>query len=212
MKKLIQCAVVVVVSMTGVDASASVFVDNFDMYGDYTEHLYSTTNAKVYYEYSWSPPTMYWAPISRYNWAEVVYKYDLAFSIESASVWAHLLALTWHDSTAQAYLDVSPNGSDWTQVDVGANGGAIDTTPIDVTNYLAGSNTAYIRARLSSRNRPIGAQFLRTTLSSAVQAPYVYEFRAEGADVVPEPHSILIWSVLALAFGGVAWRRKRNKA
>ncbi|MBN2477355.1 MAG: PEP-CTERM sorting domain-containing protein [Pirellulales bacterium] len=196
---------VFVFGMMGVNASAAIFVDNFDLYGDYTQYLDSTDNARVYTEGYWpAGPTHYWAPISRSDWGEVVYKYDLPFSIESASIDASILALTWHDSTAEGYLDVSPNGVDWTQVLTAGLNSFID--PIDVTSYLAGSDTAYIRARLRSRNSPIGAQFLRTTPNPnnpQTQAPEVYEFRAEGANVVPEPSTFVIFATLATL--GIAW-------
>jgi len=58
------------------------FVHNFDMYGDYNEYLFSTTNAQVRNEGS----TKYWCTQTTNSWSDIIYKYDLPFSVDQASL------------------------------------------------------------------------------------------------------------------------------
>ncbi len=170
----------VVVSITAHSAHAGEFVHNFDMHGDYLQHLYSATNAFVLSEGQPGNPTMYWSPTQANIWGEVIHKYDLEFVITEASFFANILAIS---SGAQTFLDVSPDGQEWTTVASGYVHPPL--APIDLTSILAGSNTAFIRARLWSDfvGSVSYAQFLRTYQDSLFAAPGVYEFRA-----VPEPN------------------------
>ncbi len=94
----------------------------------------------------------------------------------------------YRDPNEKGYLDVSPDGNTWTNVIAGEPG---RYNPIDVSDILIGSNTAYVRARLyqeytTSVNYRV-AQFMRTDINDQwFLAPNVYEFRA-----VPEPATIL---------------------
>ena len=68
------------------------FVHTFDLYGNYTQYLHSTTNAFVNNEAAF-PDVYYWAPIQTNLEASVVYKYDFTrhFSLNSIIFEAHFL-------------------------------------------------------------------------------------------------------------------------
>lgn len=170
-------------------AHASLFVHNFDMHGDYQQYLYSTTNAFVLNEGQAGNPTVYWSPTQANGWGEIIYKYDLPFSVTQASIYASILAIS---ANSQTYLDVSPDGVDWETVESGYVHPPL--TPVDISGILEGSSTAFVRARLLSDF--VGgysyAQFLRTYEDSIHMAPNIYEFRA-----VPEP--TLVGVVLGIA-------------
>lgn len=173
------CLIVSVLGLFGSIAHASLFVHNFDMHGDYQQYLNSTTNAFVLNEGQAGNPTVYWAPSEANVWGNVVYKYDLPFSITEASIYGTTLAIT---PASQAHLDVSPDGVSWHTVASGSV--SVPGVPIDISSILENSNTAYVRARLLSDY--VGgfsyAQFLRTYEDSPNMVPNIYEFRA-----VPEP-------------------------
>ena len=69
-----------------------VFTHNFDMRGNYTQYLYSTTNAFVNNEAPSFPDVYYWAPTQDNTWAEIVYRYDLGFQIGGASTQTYILS------------------------------------------------------------------------------------------------------------------------
>ena len=166
-------------------AQADEFVDNFDMFGNYNQFLYSTTNAHVLHEHwgsGWHVD--YWAPTASNQWAEIVYKYDLDFTIWTATVYGAFAMFRHHNPTTEGHLDVSSDGINWTTVEVG-NQIPRQITPIDISDVLRGSTTAYVRAMLYQEG-PIGrtaqAQFLRTDIrSGSYQAPHLYEFLANSA-------------------------------
>ncbi len=131
----------------------------------------------------------------------MTYRYDLSFAIEEASVYANSVAGPF----APAHLDVSPDGLNWTTVASGYNDRP-SLSPIDVSDILRGSDTAFVRGSISA-----GAQFLRTTGNADGwhKVPHVYEFRAEGADPVPEPSALIVWTLLGALGIAVGWWRRR---
>ena len=194
---LLCCAVLV---STG--RAEQTFEHNFDLYGDYTEYLHSATGASVDYEYGWpGGPTVYWKPDSVGVWGHVTYRYELPFAIEQASVYANILAIS---GSAQTHLDVSPNGTNWTTV----ASGYIDRpslAPIDVSDILQGSDTAYVRGSIYvGSGSTIYAQFLRTTANADGwhQVPHVYNFEATN---VPEPGTGM---VLLAGLSMIAMKRR----
>ena len=94
---------------------AETFVDEFTMFGDYDQYLYSTENAQVWY-YPTGNGVRYWGTTESHRWASIVYKYDLPFSIENASLDASIYCHHGFDPPAQGSIDVSPDGVDWTTV------------------------------------------------------------------------------------------------
>lgn len=188
------------------------FVHNFDMDGDYSQYLYSTTNAQVLHEIGgqgwpqgWN--VAYWCPIQNGVWAEIIYKYDLSFTITSASLHGnvYLAPSGFGDLNGKGYIDVSPDGTQWTTIATGQH--AYDPTifTIDLSQILSGSSTAYIRARLYTENSPSSnkyrcSQFLRTVMDlSDLRTPNLYEFRS-----VPEPTVI---GLLTIGILISRWRR-----
>jgi hypothetical protein len=182
-------------SLAGINQARADLVHNMDMNGDYTEHLYSVTNAKVWDERPNGLPVRYWAPTSTGVLGTVIYKYDLGSEVfESASLYANLLA---NRSGDQTFLDVSSDGINYTTVDSGYVHPQMTppySLPVyDLSTILKGSSTAYVRARMigSQLNTDIfSAQFLRTADDVPFfKAPYVYQFQAETA-LVPEPSTL----------------------
>jgi len=188
----------------------TVFTDNFDMRGNYTQYLFSTSNAIVSNEAPSFPDVTYWAPNQDNVWAEIVYRYNLPFTIDTASIYANLMSFPGYDPAAQAYLDISPDGVNYATVEQGYVENR-QPQPINISSLLKGSSTAYVRARLFESVH-FGSirysQFLRTTDDPQLQSPNVYQFQAVS---IPEP------STYALALAGLAcsgysmFRRRRAR-
>ena len=174
------------------------FVHNFDMYGDYNEYLFSTTNAQVRNEGS----TKYWCTQTTNSWSDIIYKYDLPFSVDQASLRCNIYLYPYREGS-QGFVDVSADGNTWTTV----ASGQLSINPVwinvDISSILKGSNTAYVRSRLYSVGWNIYAQFLRTHLPDPnYRYPNIYEFRASP---VPEPLTLSL-----LVLGGMAMLRRRE--
>lgn len=193
-------------------ALADSFVHNVDMYGDYNQYLDSTKNVRINYESFES--TTYWHPTSAGVWGEVVYKYDLDFAIEAASLYGTIQLFT---STSQGFLDVSPDGINWTT----ATDGHVTSTPplpvTDISSILEGSTTAYVRARLYASPSRIYAQFMRTATGvhpgnpgADFRSPNIYQFEASG-EPIPEPSTFAALFSMALMGLAIAWRQRKRK-
>lgn len=188
--------------LVGGAESKADFVNNFDMFEDYSQYLYATSNAEVVTESD--GVTRYWAPTQTGVQAQIIYHYNLGFTINTASVFGLILTIS---PDAQAYLDVSPDGTHWTTVE---SGYIQYPSPVDVSPILAGSDQAFVRARLSVSYSPnIYAQFLRT-------APYlsptdIYQFEAAPAPPptpTPAPPGLVLIASGALVLVGYGWKKR----
>jgi hypothetical protein len=199
MSRIGRWSIVAVVSLLPcfTTARADPFVDNFDMFADYSHYLYSATNATVRSEYlSGQLECRYWTVSQPSVWGEITYRYDLPFQIAQASWFGFFEGPQWG---GQAQILASPDGTNWTLVASGSSGNP-PYVPIDLTDIFLDSNAAFIRARLYNNAGPPFAQFARTSVGTPILAPNVYEFQA-----VPEPGTL---SLLAIG-SSVFLKRKR---
>jgi hypothetical protein len=98
------------------------FSDAFNLYGNWQNYLYAATNAQVYSERVAGNAT-YWRPTIVGTLGTVEYCFPLSFQATSGTLLADLVAYTSggnvpnYDPNAYAYLDVSPDGQNWTNID-----------------------------------------------------------------------------------------------
>jgi len=168
------------------------FNANFDMYGDYNQYLYSTTNAQVYTEGLNS--ARYWAPTQVGVEGDIIYHFRTDFIIQNASFYATSLANTFADASAETYLDVSPDLTNWTTVGSGYLHPPLSS--IDITSYVAGGQDIYIRSRLYSQNLVIAPQFLRTNPPDPLlNTPNVFNLSATGTPLPTNIEYFAQWKV-----------------
>lgn len=189
---------------------SSTFTYAFNLYDHWDEYLLSSYQAEVYSEVSAGSAT-FWRPLVANSEASIIYKFNFQEDIHSAKVKANLKAWTEgadvnFDSAARAYLDVSSNGLDWILINESTPPNAEEVLDvIDVSGFVAGSDSIYIRARLiGSRSwwndGLIFSQFLRTDPSDK-------ESFAINVSLLPEPSSYALL-LGCLALGIVALRRR----
>ncbi len=167
----------------GVLGTATTFVHNFDMNGEYVRHLFDKSNVRVWDE---NPmyKTRYWAPLRANMGGHVIYRYDFPFRVARATFYANLILTNENDDGG---VSISADGKAYTDVFLGHHGPPL--APIDVSQILRGSQEAYVRANLwaaKASEIACSAQFLRTHTDPRAgvaewQAPNVYDFRAWGA-------------------------------
>src|ERR1039458_1273732 len=104
--KILATVSIVLFSLFPSISHATTFTNNFDMYGNYSQYLYSTTNAQVWNEVPSFPDVYYWAPITNGVTGTVEYRYQFSTPITSASIFASLVTASIYDPTSTAYLDV----------------------------------------------------------------------------------------------------------
>jgi hypothetical protein len=179
----------------------------------------SVTNAYIRHE-AFAPQIQYWEPATPNAWSDVVYQFNVPFTIATASMYMSITAYTSgdisganFDNNAQVFLDVSPDGTSWTNVLAAYPGHAAGYDTFtnfpnhdgDISSIVAGSNEVFVRARqfmtvdYSSFN---ASQFLR---SAAGQTPFYV-----SAIGVPEPSSL---ALAAFGFAGLLalrWRRRNR--
>jgi hypothetical protein len=164
--------IAVSVALLAIGSKAQAFTHNFDMFGDYTQYLYSATGVQVVTETIEDRlECRYWQ--SGTQPGEVTYKYDLPFEVTQASWFGFFEGAAWG---GQARILASPDGTNWTVFASGSSG----DPPYDryaLSPILQGSSIAFIRAELSPYS-----QFARTSIGTPILAPNVYEFWA-----IPEP-------------------------
>ena len=189
---------------------SSTFTYAFNLYDQWDEYLLSSYQAEVYSEVSAGSAT-FWRPLVANSEASITYKFNFQEDIHSAKVKANLKAWTEgadvnFDSAARAYLDVSSNGLDWSLINESTPPNAEEVlSVIDISGFVAGSASIYIRARLTGsrswyNDGLIFSQFLRTSSSDK-------ESFAINVSLLPEPSSYA--RVLGgLALGLVSLRRR----
>ena len=189
---------------------SSTFTYAFNLYDQWDEYLLSSYQAEVYSEVSAGSAT-FWRPLVANSEASIIYKFNFQEDIHSAKIKTHLYAWTEgadvnFDSAARAYLDVSSNGLDWTLINESTPPNAREVLDvIDISGFVAGSDSIYIRARLTGsrswgNDGLIFSQFLRTSPSDK-------ESFAINVSLIPEPYSYsLLFGSLTLGF--VALRRR----
>ena len=135
------------------------------------QHLVSITGAECYTEHSAGGCTFIRPTVANRE-GNVVLKFDAPFSIRSATIKATIKVWTTgdpspYDPGAIAALDISPDGEIWTTLDTrAANHGGFGGNFFDISEYVAESQTVWVRARLTgTREWPedglIFSQFLR---------------------------------------------------
>ena len=189
---------------------SSTFTYAFNLYDQWDEYLLSSYQAEVYSEVSAGSAT-FWRPLVANSEASIIYKFNFQEDIHSAKVKANLKAWTEgadvnFDSAARAYLDVSSNGLDWILINESTPPNAEEVLDvINVSGFVAGSDSIYIRARLTGsrswwNDGLIFSQFLRTDPSDK-------ESFAINVSLLPEPSSYALL-IGCLALGIVALRRR----
>lgn len=184
----------------GVCHAQSFFTEmSFD--GDYQTYLHNTTNAVVHSE----TDVTYWKPSASSVDAEVVYRFPVGFEIAQAEIFAEIAAFGLFDASATAYLDISTDGTNWTELlnrtkdnnMPNASFAAIDGS---ITPYVQGADEVWIRSRLYAERSSIYAQFMRTV-------PDATQFRGIrlSATAVPEPSALFI---MLIGLTGICIGRK----
>lgn len=136
------------------------------------QFVVSMTDAEAYTERV-AGSTRFIRPTVPGREGSVVLRFDAPFAIQSASLMAGLAVWTTgdpfpYDPGARAGLDVSPDGETWTTLaQLEAGRGGFDHPVRDITAFVAGGTSVWVRARLAAtREWPgdgmIFAQFLRT--------------------------------------------------
>jgi hypothetical protein len=144
-------------------------------------------------------PVRYWQPSTPNVWGEVVYRFDIPFNIDTASMFMSISAYSIgapvnFDSGAQAYVDVSTDDLNYVNV-LGAYANHYDNAgPGDITALVAGASVVFVRSRLfmTTDYGSFGtAQFLRGDPGATVGLT---------ATAVPEPSGTTLILAGALAF------------
>lgn len=205
-------ACLILFSVTGAMASAAEFDVSFNLRDDHQQYLDSFSDAVVWHE-SIIPGTIYWRPEHEDVWGEIVYRFPFGQPIRDAELRANLACFCGgggepnFDSGAQAHLDVSTDGTAWTTIVslTQGNGGLSSSFGGDITPIVAGSDEAFVRARLlGTRSHfsegPIYAQFVRTARSDVAGGRP--QFVLTGT-TVPEPATsiYLLLALFSLALG-----------
>lgn len=191
--------------------AATTFAHHFNLYGDWSQYLYSATNAAVYAEQAAGNAT-FWRPTQLNVPGEVIYRFQLPNTISSATLSASIAVWTTgdafpYDPGAYAYLDVGSDGSTWQNLDGRyANNGGGSSGPYNITPYVGDSKEVWVRARLMGTTSwpvdgPIFSQFLRTYPGAS---PNIF---ALDATMVPEPTT----AVLLFGCSLLVLRRHRGR-
>ena len=136
------------------------------------QHLVSMNDVESYTEHSAGACTFIRPTVSEKE-GVVIFKFDAPFLIRNATLKATIKVWTTgdpspYDPGAIAALDISPDGKLWTNLDTrAANHGGFGGNFFDVSEYVAESQTIWVRARLTAtiewpEDGLIFSQFLRS--------------------------------------------------
>lgn len=196
----------------------------FNLRDDWGQYLHSATNAEVYTELvaGGSQPATFWRSTPINTWGEVVYHFPMSFEIATANLETQIFAFTTPfvshlDPGAQAYLDVSSDGINWTTVmDSYPGNGGPRTGPGDISSIVRGGTDVWVRARLlSTLNWPtdgsIFAQFMRTghdAVGVGEGGPPLFDLHVVG---VPEPSTYGLLLLMCFAMGARRFTPRRPR-
>jgi len=148
----------------------------FNLYDDWSKYLIDSYQAEVYSEKAAGNAT-FWRPTVQGEEGYYVYQIPVNKPIASAKLKAQIYAWTQgatvnYDQNAYAYLDVSSDGETWHQVDSMSAGVMAQNDVIDISEYVNGASSVFIRSRLLGNtlwptDGLIFAQSLRTSNSSS---------------------------------------------
>ncbi len=151
------------------------FIHNFDLFMDMEEWRIQQEGLVLNQEAD--ARTRYLMPVIPGALGTLIYHYQFAEPVQSATLFAKLWALK---SSSYAILEVSCDGSNWTKLRRGTDEDA-HRHPEDLTSLVAGEHEIYVRLSLRERDsRLIWSQGLRTNTSAHLQFPYVYQLLVES--------------------------------
>jgi hypothetical protein len=185
--------------------AAAMYSQDFTLTDPFGMNPFRVENAFLRTE-PFGTPVRYWQPSTPGVWSEVVYKFDVGFAIETASMFMSVTAYTIGsdaniDNGAESYVDVSIDDVTYTNV-LAAYANHIDYAgPGDISALVAGSDVIYVRGRqfmtvnYSGFN---GSQFLRGDPGAT------FNVSATG---VPEPTTTML-----LVGGAMGLFSRRSKS
>lgn len=189
----------------------------FDLYDSpVAGSLYSVNNATLTSEGNFFGAARYWMPASSGVEGQVTYHYDAPFAIDNATLFtrANVFYQAFNDPAAYVAVDVSPNGTNWTEVFILSMSNPIltpDQEPVDVGAILLGSDEVFVRGRMfvSANKSTIISQWLRTTTPGSDAAwPLGRDEFSLDISSVPEPSSFVLAALGLVALAAWGWRRK----
>ena len=147
------------------------------------QNLVSMNHAECYTEHAAGGATFIRPTVSKKE-GVVILKFDAPFSIQHATIKATIKVWTAgdpspYDPGAIAALDISPDGKLWTNLDTrAANHGGFGGNFFDISEYMADSETVWVRARLTAtiewpEDGLIFSQFLRSDKESLPEPFYL---------------------------------------
>lgn len=184
-------------------ANAVEFSHRFNLHDDFTQYLKSQTGAGVFDD-PVSQGVKYWIPTQAGEWGEVVYEFPVGFQIEKAELDTGIASFGVFDLGAEAHLDVSPDGTNWTTVMSRTSANNLPDNhyaygPGDISSIVEGSESIFVRSRLLSTQthwtgQSFYAQFMRgdTNYSPAVVDGGLPTFSI-SASAPPEPPPISVF-------------------
>jgi hypothetical protein len=136
-------------------AGAATYTQPVGWNDPFLNNPFFVSNATAYQE-AFPPFVRYWGPTTANVEGIVTLKFDVPFSIATASFAGGITAYTVgsdanFDPNAAAYLDVSTDNLNWTTIASQTNQNACCSGiggPWDISSVVAGSNVAYVRSRM----------------------------------------------------------------
>jgi hypothetical protein len=165
-------------------AQAEEFVDNYDLNGDYAEHVYRVDGMRIWNQFENALSVREWGPSESRKMGTLVLRYAFDKPIESCSVRVTLILWLKDDEGS-----VSISSDDENYVVLSKESLIHEPTPphrqhvMDLTSHVRGKKVVYLRIQVrgTQLNTHITTpSFLRTEVgNSLLNAPNVFEFRAK---------------------------------